>query len=115
MQEALRTALDKASKYKLAYGNQYKNAIRTEGDLETNPVYGFYATNSDQIDSLIQPSSQPLHTFHYEDVEMSYFDFPLPFISTEHELLKRQNDVFSGNIAFSQTVSICRMFLRTIP
>lgn len=83
-------------------GDSNGENIRTDDDLKTEPVYGFYGINASEIDSLIQ---QP-HTYLYEDVEMSFTTLPVPFIATKHELFKRQGDIFSGNMAFNQTVRI---------
>lgn len=79
-----------------------RDNIRTDDDLKIEPVYGFYGINAGEIDSLIQRPQ----TYLYEDVEMFFTTFPVPFNATKHDLFKRQGDIFSGNIAFNQTVCI---------
>lgn len=73
------------------------NSVKPEDIME--PVYGFYETNASEINSLMT------QTIFHEDIEMSFGTIPLPFVPTQHGLFKRQNDVFSGNMAFNQTVS----------
>lgn len=82
--------------------NPSDNSFEPEEKVES--IYGYYEINANEINSLIS------QTYLYEDVEMTYTTFPMPFISTQHDLLKRQNDIFSGNMPFNQTVSFSRNF-----
>lgn len=41
----------------------------------------------------------------YEDVEMEFTRFAMPWKVTQSELIKRENDIFSGDIPYNETVS----------
>lgn len=71
---------------------------------ECIPVYGFYNSNIEEISSVLEVSSEQTHTCTYDDIEMSFEKFPIPFKATERELIKRQNDVISGNLPFNENV-----------
>lgn len=91
-------------------------------ELDTVPVNRFRNNNTNEIITLLdsnassnvvpEPSSElasePLvpteRTIMYEDVEMTYTSLPKPFNITSLTIIKRQNDIFSGNMPFNVTV-----------
>lgn len=82
-----------------------QNLVKTECLAEYVPVYGFYNSNIEEISSVLEVSSEQTHTYTYDDIEMSFVHFPNPFTATDKELIKRQNDVISGNLPFNENVS----------
>lgn len=88
----------------------------SSGNL-SNQLHRLYDSNATEIISLLRapvrravraeaPSEAPTQTHVYEDVEMSYTNFLIPFVDTEPELTKRENDDFSGAIPYNDNVSI---------
>lgn len=82
-----------------------KNRVKSESK-EARPVYGFFEINANEILSLIQKEQ----TYTIDDIEMSFIRFPKPFLepieSTHGKLMKRENDIISGNIPFDTNVRI---------
>lgn len=115
--------------------------IKTEQDtmLDTMPVNRFRNNNAIEIislldsnsipgslpESLLGSSSEPLpptseieRTYTYEDIEMTYTRLPEPFNVTRQTIIKRQNDIFSGNLPFNVNVrdylsEICKFLIKT--
>lgn len=96
-------------------------------DLDTVPVNRFRNNNANKIITLLDsnvvpgpsgealarplvprlvPTERPIiYKARYEDVEMTYANsFPKPFNRTPLSIMKRQNDIFSGNMPFNVTV-----------
>lgn len=75
---------------------------------ECVPVYGFYDSNVEEISSALNVSSvqntEQNHVYTYDEVEMSFLKFPIPFKATDKDLVKRQNDIISGNLPFNENV-----------
>lgn len=78
--------------------------LKTESEetMQARNVYDLFETNASEIISLLNEKQ----THKYDDIEMSYVRFPTPFKSTSENLIKRENDVISGNIAFNTDVRI---------
>lgn len=51
-----------------------------------------------------RPTAEIEQKHTYEDIEMTYSRLPMPFNTTSQCILKRQNDIFSGNLPFNVTV-----------
>lgn len=88
---------------------------RVKNENLSSSLHGFYDSNASEITSLLhQPQLEPQptpqlepQTHVYEDIEMTFVQFPMPLPPpAEPVLQKRENDAFSGDMAFGEYVSI---------
>lgn len=94
------------------------NEENDSSEVKTDPEMPIQRIeNISEIASILEPQPIPqpptqielppqLHTFKSDDVEMSWYDYPQPMKRTEENLLKRDDDDFSGNIPFNTKVSV---------
>lgn len=83
-----------------------EHSIEHSPDIKTDmvPLYEIPSGNSSEIASVLEePVEDPV-----EDpiVFTDTSNFPQPMAATERGLIKRENDVISGNMAFNETVCI---------
>lgn len=78
---------------------------KTEQNIPLVPLYDIHVTNNDEIDELLD---EPEEIFCDEEVIMKIgpSGMPKPWAATVDELIKRENDKMTGNIAFNQTVNL---------
>lgn len=80
-------------------------SVDTQADIEFKvemvPLHVTSTENSNEIISLLEESDE---TVLFENTT----NFPQPMAATENSIIKRENDIVSGNIGFNETVSIFR-------
>lgn len=83
---------------------QTETRCKTKAETETSlaPVYVISQSNANEIDLLLRTQQ----TYTYDGVEMSYSQFPKPLLSTSEGIVKRENDVISGDMPFNDSVSV---------
>lgn len=73
--------------------------------VEDMPIHRFEEIDVAEIASVIEQNHNFEHTYKYEDIEMTYDTLPRPLMATEQNIIKREEDEFSGNIPFNMKVN----------
>lgn len=92
--------------------------VKTEHDsdpMQILPLHRYRDIDVSGISSVLGQNQtlNQTYTYTYEDVEMAYDIFPKPMMASEHELIKRDDDPFSGNIPYNTKVSELKVYLKS--
>lgn len=91
--------------------NKHSNGPDNEQDKfedksnELVPVHDYALNNANEIELVLDEPQEEI----CNDMVMTYTKFPQPMKMSTKGLLKRENDIISGNIAFNE--SVCIIFL----